>query len=155
MYYQSGINPDWCFCPNWKRTTLTATLFVFICFQWWEQVVVSLFSYSRWHERIFFPSCYEATFSTSFSEQVETTEEDIHLFSLFTNFFLISFPDWMLSWLTAWMVGSLSHWTLTGSSLTRCVSFAGAGVERDSRAAQALTSGISARFFSLSVLLVC
>lgn len=50
------------------------------------------------------------------------------------------------------MVGSLSRWTLTGSSLTHCVSFAEAGVERgDSRVAQALESGISAGFLPLSV----
>lgn len=79
-----------------------------------------------------------------------------HSFIYFLHSFiflpLVSLPDWLLSWLTAWMVGSLSHWPLTGTSLTHCVCFAEAGVEWDSRAAQALGSGISARFLSLSVL---
>lgn len=41
MDYQSGINPDWCACPNWKRTTLVASLF--IC------VLISFFR--SWHEK--------------------------------------------------------------------------------------------------------
>ena len=160
MDYQLGINPDWCVFPNRKRTTLKATLFVFI-------------SAIREGGSFLFYFLQEVTWEIFFSLSVinplvppASPSQDVRRLLRKTFIYLVPslvyLPPprlfaWlcMLSWLTVWMAGFLSHWTLTGSSLIHCVSIAEAGLERDSRIAQALESGISARFLSLSVLEDC
>ena len=109
MDYQSGINPDWCVRPNWKRDTITCyTGCCHLCGERRWLSSIYLFSLSDMRGQDCFDDQTTGPTVFTYSGREETTEEDIHLFSPFTH--LSSSPSPLSAWLAAELTDCLDGW---------------------------------------------
>lgn len=102
MDCQLGLNPDWCACPSWKKTTICALLFVFHFYPFLKCFSPS-YEVTKWRREFVLFFFRRPGFHLHHKKSL-TVPSSSSLSLCLTG-----------CW-ADWLVGSLSHWSLTTGS---------------------------------------